>query len=77
MKISNDTNNILYYSIDKNLFIDESDAIEIARGFKIDSYYNFLSNGINTLRRPGVYKYFSGLAAVPPGAIVNTENTHY
>lgn len=77
MKISNETNNILYYSIDKNLFIDESDAIEIARGFKIDSYYNFLSNGVNTLRRPGVYKYFSGLAAVPPGAIVNTENTHY
>lgn len=77
MKIKNETNNILYYSIDRNLFVDENDAIEIARCFKNDSYYNFLSNGTNTLRRPGVYKYFSGLAAVPPGAIVDAENTHY
>jgi len=77
MKIRNETNNILYYSIDKNVFVDENDALETSRCFKIDSYYNFIANGINTLRRPGVYKYFSGLAAVPPGAIVNVENTHY
>ena len=56
---------------------DENDALEISRCFKIDSYYNFIANGVNTLRRPGVYKYFSGLAAVPPGAIVNVENTYY
>ena len=77
MKIRNETNNILYYSIYKNVFVDVNDALETSRCFKIDSYYNFIANGINTLRRPGVYKYFSGLAAVPPGAIVNVENTHY
>lgn len=77
MKIRNETNNILYYSIDKNVFVDENDALEISRQFNIDSYYNFIANGVNTLRRPGVYKYFSGLAAVPPGTIVNVEKTQY
>ena len=77
MKITNETNEILYYSIDRNEFINENDALEKARSIKTDSYYNFLTNGINTLRRPGAYKYFSGLAAVPPGAIVNAEKTHY
>jgi hypothetical protein len=77
MKIKNETDNILYYSIDRNLFVDENEAIDLARSFKTDSYYNFMSNGMNTLRRPGIYKYFSGLAAIPPGTIVNAEINHY
>ena len=77
MKIKNETSDILYYSIDKKDFINEIYAFEKAGSFELDSYYNFLSNGINTLRRPGTYKYFLGLAAIPPGTIVNTENDYY
>lgn len=77
MIIRNETDRILYFSKEKRSFIGENHANEIATLFKIDSYYNFLSNGINTLRRRGKYKYFSGLAAIPPGAIAYTSNSNY
>lgn len=77
MKFSNKTNQIIYYSVDNNDFVNENEAIELSKVFNIDSYYNFLQNGLNTLRRPGVYKYFSGLASIPPGSVMVADKNHY
>jgi hypothetical protein len=77
MELRNESNEIQYFSLDRNQFVDENTALEIAISFKAELYHNFLSNGLNTLRRPGKYHYFSGLAAVPPGSIINVGNYQY
>lgn len=46
-------------------------------GFNSSAYYNFKSNGLNTLRSPGSYKYFQGLAAIPPKTSIEVHKKHY
>ena len=70
MIFKNESNRIIYYNAHSNKFIDELEALNQVLSFKHEDYYNFLSNGLNTLRRPGTYKYFNCLAAVPPQTLI-------
>ncbi len=77
MIFKNESNRIVYFNAHSNKIIDEVEALNQALCFKYEDYYNFLSNGLNTLRCPGSYKYFNGLAAFPPQTIIKIDTANY
>jgi asparagine synthetase B (glutamine-hydrolysing) len=77
MILNNESNRIVYYNAYSNRIIDEDKALKQALSSKSEDYYNFLSNGLNTLRSPGSYKYFNGLAALPPQTRIKVDIEHY
>lgn len=77
MIFKNESNNIIYYSANTNKIVDELDALNQSINFCVQDYRNFLSNGLNTLRRPGKYKYFSGLASIPPRTAIKVDKESY
>jgi len=77
MNFINESDFIVYYSVKQNQIIDEKEAIIQSADFSSSAYYDFKFNGLYTLRQPGKYKYFQGLAAIPPKTIINTESTYY
>jgi hypothetical protein len=77
MIFKNESNRIIYYNVHSNKIISELEALNQASSITHEDYYNFISNGLNTLRRPGTYKYFNGLAAVPPQTLIKVDKANY
>lgn len=77
MIFKNESNRIVYYNAYSNKIIDEDEALNQALSSKSEDYFNFLSNGLNTLRSPSSYKYFNGLAALPPQTTIKIDIENY
>lgn len=77
MTYRNETNEIVYYSNSQKRVVNEQEALDQVSSATIDCYNNFKSNGLNTLRRPGTYNYFAGLASIPPETVFQVHNNHY
>ena len=77
MTFENNTDKILYYSKHYNEIISDEIAIIQASSLTINAYNNFIENGLYTLRHPGRYKYFEGLAAIPPKTRISLSSGHY
>ena len=77
MIFENNTDKILYYSKHYNEIISDEIAIIQASSLTINAYNNFIENGLYTLRHPGRYKYFEGLAAIPPKTRISISSDHY
>lgn len=77
MIFKNESNRIIYYNSHSNKIISELEALNQVLSSTVEDYYNFISNGLNTLRRPGTYKYFNGLAAVPPQTLIKVDKANY
>ena len=77
MTFENNTDKILYYSKHYNEIVSDEIAIIQASSLTINAYNNFIENGLYTLRHPGRYKYFEGLAAIPPKTRISLSSDHY
>lgn len=77
MILKNESDKIIYYSAYTNKVVDELEALNQSLSFNLQDYRNFLSNGLNTLRRPGKYKYFSGLASIPPRTAIKIDKESF
>ena len=77
MIIENNTDDILYYSVQSNEIISEENAIFQACSLTTTAYNNFLKNGLYTLRQPGRYKFFEGLASIPPKTKISISKEYY
>ena len=77
MIIENNTDDILYYSVQSNEIISEENAIFQACSLTTNAYNNFFKNGLYTLRQPGRYKFFEGLASIPPKTKISINKEHY
>lgn len=77
MIFKNESNRIIYFNSRSNKIVNEFEALTQVVSLKNEDYYNFLSNGLNTLRHPGTYKYFNSLAAVPPQSLIKVGKENY
>lgn len=75
--IINEKFETVYYSASHNKIVDDSEALNISLNLKINDYHNLIDNGLNTLRNTGKYKYFVGLASIPPRSIIKAHDDYY
>ena len=75
--IINEKFETVYYSASHNKIVDDSEALNISLNLKINDYHNLIDNGLHTLRNTGKYKYFVGLASIPPRSIIKAHDDYY
>ncbi len=75
--IRNNSELICYYSIKEERYLEEDEACRQTSVVNILTYKDYLDNGLNTLRSPGTYKYFEGVASIPPRTNVELDRESY